>query len=265
MTLQDWRTPPPAPALVLAFLATARDDTASASQLVRMGAVFGVDARAMRVALGRLVRDGLLRQAGRGLYGVGGAGAAVQARVRDWRRLEERVRPWSGGWTLVLVDHLGRTDRKRLRRRERALRLGGLAHAPEGFWVRPDNLQLTPADFLAQLVALGLDEGAALFSEARTLGEQDARLRALWSGDALSADYAAWTERLAESAARLPALAPSEAARESFLLGQAVLRTINLDPLLPAELVDVGRRRALVAAMADYDRLGKGCWAALDF
>lgn len=265
MTLQDWRTPPPAPALVLAFMATRSDDAVSSSELVRMGGVFGADAPAMRVALGRLVRDGLLRQTGRGLYGVGEAGAAVQARVRDWRRLEERVRPWPGGWTLVLVDHLGRTDRKRLRRRERALRLGGLAHAPEGFWVRPDNLRLSAADFLAQLVALGLDPGAVVFSESRTLGDEDAKLRALWSGDALSAEYAAWTERLAESAARLPTLSPPEAARESFLLGQAVLRAINLDPLLPDELVDVGRRRALVSAMAGYDRLGKGCWAALGF
>ncbi len=49
---------------------------------------------------------------------------------------------------------------------------------------------------------------------------------------------------------------------ESFLLGGEALRQIVLDPLLPAPIVDVDARRALVDAMRRYDRIGRRYWKA---
>jgi len=46
------------------------------------------------------------------------------------------------------------------------------------------------------------------------------------------------------------------------VLGGRMIREIVLDPLLPEPLVPAAERAALVAAMRDYDRLGRACWAA---
>ena len=55
-----------------------------------------------------------------------------------------------------------------------------------------------------------------------------------------------------------------EAARETLLLGQSVIRTINTDPLLPAEMVDAALRAEMIAAMQRYDTIGKGFWAKVE-
>ena len=49
---------------------------------------------------------------------------------------------------------------------------------------------------------------------------------------------------------------------ESFRVGGDAVRQIVLDPLLPDPIVDVDARRALVAAMRRYDRIGRSCWKA---
>ena len=49
--------------------------------------------------------------------------------------------------------------------------------------------------------------------------------------------------------------------RESFLLGGQAIRQLVLDPLLPEPIVAVAPRQALVAAVGDYDRVGRGVWA----
>ncbi len=48
---------------------------------------------------------------------------------------------------------------------------------------------------------------------------------------------------------------------ESFLLGGAVVRELVLDPLLPEPILPAGPRNELVAAMRDYDRMGRAAWA----
>jgi hypothetical protein len=48
---------------------------------------------------------------------------------------------------------------------------------------------------------------------------------------------------------------------ESFVVGGGVIREIVLDPLLPEPLVPAAERAAVIAAMREYDRLGRACWA----
>jgi phenylacetic acid degradation operon negative regulatory protein len=89
-----------------------------------------------------------------------------------------------------------------------------------------------------------------------------ARAAALWDVDGLRASYKETHQRLAASAKRLPRLAPARAMVESFVLGGSAIRQIVLDPLLPEPLVPAAERAALVAAMREYDRVGRDCWAA---
>ena len=39
-----------------------------------------------------------------------------------------------------------------------------------------------------------------------------------------------------------------------------MIRTINLDPLLPEEIGDATLFRQMVSEMEDYDRFGRTCW-----
>lgn len=263
MTLHDWRSTPPARSLILSALSTDAQAT-TLKALTRIGRLFEVDAAAIRVAVGRLVRDGLLRQTERGQYAIGERGAAIRARVRGWRAAEARTRPWTGAWIIILVDHLGRTDRTRLRARERALKLSGFAPADEGYWARPDNLRAPAMEIVSEAIELGLDPNAIVFGAAEPLPQELPRLRNLWSAEKLAATYRAWIEEMDASLAHIAAMDVESAARESFLLGQAVIRSINLDPLLPAEMVDTRLRRRMIDLMVAYDEVGKRCWATLD-
>ena len=47
---------------------------------------------------------------------------------------------------------------------------------------------------------------------------------------------------------------------EAFRLGGEAVRQIVLDPLLPAPIVDTGKRHALVESMRRYDVLGRHYW-----
>ena len=260
--LHDWRSLPPVRNLVLSALST--DTPTTLQSLVRIGQVFGVDAATTRVTLGRLVRDGLLRQIDRGQYAIGEGGAALRERVRRWRTVGARTRPWEGSWLIVLVDHLGRADRTRLRLRERALKLSGFARAEEGYWLRPDNLRPTMPEIISEAVSLGLEPNAVAFGSAEALSANAARLHGLWPIDDLVAAYRFWIDELDASMTRLPTMRREEAARESFLLGQAVIRAINLDPLLPAEMIDTDLRCRMVEQMIAYDEIGRRCWSELD-
>lgn len=260
--LEDWRAPITARSLALGLLSTARDPMRVAD-LVRRAEVMAIDGAAMRVALGRLCRDSVVQQVERGLYAIGPAGAALDRRARGWADAPQRVRDWRGRWTIALADHLGRSDRRQLRRRERALSLYGFARASAGAWVRPDNLVTPLPDLVADLRAIGLDDDAIALSDAAALAEEDKAWRALWPRDAIEAGYRFWIGEMTASLARLPAMPPAAAARETLLLGQSVIRAINRDPLLPAALVDTGLRAEQVAAMRRYDAVGKACWASV--
>jgi phenylacetic acid degradation operon negative regulatory protein len=260
--LEEWRAPITARSLALGLLSTAREPMRVAD-LVRRAEVMGIDGAAMRVALGRLCRDAIVQQVERGLYAIGPAGAALDRRARGWADAPQRVRAWGGRWTIVLVDHLGRSDRAQVRRRERALSLYGFARASAGAWVRPDNLVAPLPDLVADLRAIGLDDDAIALGDSATLAEEDGAWRVLWPRDVLEAGYRFWTAEMAASLERLPAMSREAAARETLFLGQSVIRAINRDPLLPAALVDAGQREAMVAAMRHYDSAGKACWARI--
>ncbi len=258
--LQVWREQPSARSLALGFLSTSRSPM-RAADLVRRAAVMGMDGAAMRVALGRLAREGIVAQPERGLYAIGPAGAALDRRARGWADAPRRVRNWEGRWLVILADHLGRSDRRQVRLRERALALYGFAQAPSGAWVRPDNLAAPLAEVVAQMTAIGLDAEAAALGDATALADHDWRM--LWPIAAIEAGYRFWIAEMQASEARLPAMPHEAAACETLLLGQSVIRAINRDPLLPDALVDTDLRNAMVAAMLRYDAVGKACWGRI--
>jgi phenylacetic acid degradation operon negative regulatory protein len=251
---------PTAKSLIIDLLSSLRGAAMPVRALVASGAVFGISAESLRVALVRLCSRGTIARNERGQYRLAPAAQAVQEHVAAWTRTEERVLPWRGSWIAVHTAGLARGDRTRLRRRARALHFLGFAALEPHLFVRPDNLKGGVDGVRAELLALGLDPAALVFAVAQLDPAAEARARTLWDGQALCRGYRATCAALARSAARLERLPVREAMIASFVLGGQTIRQLALDPLLPEPIVAPGERAALVEAMRRYDRLGRTCW-----
>ncbi len=229
--------------------------------LVEAGALFGIAEGSMRVALTRGLADGLIERDERGAYRLGGRASAVAERIASWRRLETRVRPWSGSW-LTAIAAGPASSRPAQRRHARALRLLGFRELTRGVAVRPDNLAGGVDATRADLTRLELAPGSIVCELHRLDALTDARARSLWDVDGLVDGYRRTRRALDASAARLAALPEEGAMVESFRLGGAALRQLTLDPLLPEPIVPADERAEFVAAMRRYDAAGRSCWSA---
>jgi len=244
--------------LILKLILGADDETLPARAAIACCALFGIHENSVRVALNRLAAAGMIEGFERGRYRLGPKAAALAGEVRTWRAAEARTRVWNGAWVAVHVGGLGRTDRAALRTRERAFELVGFRELEPDLVIRPDNLAGGVAGVRERLAKLDVDAPVFLVSELDA--ERDARARTLWDGKALTRQYVATRERLDRWLDKADALSGEVAARESFLLGSAAIRTIVFDPLLPAPLVDTDARRALVQTVKRFDEYGHAIW-----
>jgi phenylacetic acid degradation operon negative regulatory protein len=254
---------PTAKSVILDLLSTLGGRAMPVRALVAAASLFGIGENPLRVALARLLAAGTIERDERGAYRLGERARGIQRQVRSWRRLEERVRSWSGDWIAVHTAGLSRSDRAEVRRRERALRFFGFQELAPGLDLRPANLAGGVAAVRDELVALGLDVRAPVFTIDELDVAADKRARRLWNGEALVAAYRASRRRLEASAARLPELEAADAMVESFVLGGRVIRQLVLDPLLPEPIVPAAERTALAQEMNRYDKLGRAAWREL--
>lgn len=249
-------------ALVLSLMSSEFSTPQPIGRLINAAALFGIEPATLRVAVTRLIKEGLLESPDRGVYRPGPKSRALTRRVQSWKDVASRVVPWNGDWLIALTQHLGRTDRKQLRARERALGLNGYQLTGTGYWVRPANLARTLDEHRSDLTGIGADEEIMLLraSDVSMAGEED--WPGLWSSDALARSYESAVQAMTESLAHLPDLSADAAARETLLIGQAVIRTINFDPLLPPELADQKEFLRMVDMMVHYNDVGRKCWQA---
>ena len=207
------------------------------AHLVRLAGLFGISGNRARVALSRMVATGEVTTDGSGRYRL--AGHLLERRQRQTVSRAGQSRRWDGKWRLVVVTASGRSPEDRLALRKR-LALARLAERREGVWMRPDNLDLVPDPSddsqLALFTALSDEDPAALAA-------------VLW-------DLGGWARRAEALSVEMDRLAPTEAAHlaPGFELSAAVLRHLQADPLLPAELLPPGwPGPALRAAYQDWD------------
>ena len=180
--------------------------------------------------------------------------------MRKWRDVAVLTRPWPGDWIGVYDAPVARSDRAGLRRHEQAMRLRGLRELLPGLWIRPANLRVSIAELRDQLQALGLHPDALVVG----LSDLDPRARAnapgLWDTAAMLASCRALNEALIASKRRLDRMPLQAAAAETLILGREAIRHINLDPLLPDELMPQRPLRELVRVMIEYDNDGRRIW-----
>jgi phenylacetic acid degradation operon negative regulatory protein len=207
------------------------------------------------------VQQRKLCKAERGLYGFDPAYQPMAEDVIGWMRRMSWMTPWAGDWVAVVDPRLSTTERTRLRRHQRALSLRGFRTWRPGFHLRPANLTGGADSLRLQLPRLGLADGAEVVSVGRLEAAQYAEVQGLWAIDALRANYHRLRQALSESARRLDQQALNAAARESLLVGRAVIAEILHDPLLPPELIGGGEFSQLVEQTRLYQEHGRRIWA----
>jgi phenylacetic acid degradation operon negative regulatory protein len=246
--------------LVIDFLSNRYPREMSAAEILGVGTALGFTAQSLRMALTRLVEGAVAANTGRGLYRLSPSGEAMRLEVRKWRNLDDLAKPWSGAWIGVFDAGVPRSDRAALRRHERAMRLRGFRELQAGLWIRPANLRDSVAALRDQLRALGLHPAALVVGLNDLDDDSRAKATGLWDTAAMLATYRALADELLASKTRLERLALDAAAAESMVLGRDVIRHINLDPVLPEELMPQRALKNLISTMSDYDQQARQIW-----
>src|ERR1700691_4489573 len=226
--------------LVIDFLSNRYPREMSVQEIAGVGDALGFSEQSFRMEFTRLVEQSVAANPGRGLYRLSPSGEAMRVEVRKWRNLDDLAKPWSGGWIGVFDAAIPRSDRAALRRHERAMRLRGFRELQAGLWVRPPGA-----------LVFGLND---LDDEAR------AKATSLWDTAAMLARYRALADELIASKRKLERIPLDTAAAESMVLGRDVIRHINLDPVLPEELMPQRALSDLIRVMSDYDQNARQIW-----
>lgn len=245
--------------LILDLLDADPQAMASSRRLLLAGGIFNFSNNQMRVALSRLVSDGLLVNSARGQYQLSTRGDALRTEIQRWRDRESQLVVWDGDWLAVACGNLAAEGSTQFRQQQRVLSLRGLRRWRPGIWVRPNNLRGGMEQLLNDLQALGLDaiQGSFLIRDADSNCEQE--LRGLWDDLALNQAYRKRLAQLTAAHQRLTAPRPALLA-ETIEIGSDTVRFLLLDPLLPEGMTRDCQRRALVDAMVSYDRRGRELW-----
>lgn len=130
--------------VVLSVLLGAHPAWASAAELIRLTADFGIREPTLRVALTRMVGAGDLVRSADG-YRLSDRLLARQRRQDE--ALDPKLRGWNGTWTTLVITSVGIDARTRAHLRT-ALHAKRFAELREGVWMRPANLDLELTDEL---------------------------------------------------------------------------------------------------------------------
>jgi phenylacetic acid degradation operon negative regulatory protein len=199
--------------VVLSVLLGAHPAWATAGELIRLTADFGINDNALRVALTRMVAAGDLIRSADG-YRLSDRLLARQRRQDD--ALAPRVRAWDGSWTTLVVTSVGSTARARaeLRKMLQENRFGELR---EGVWLRPANLRVELRGEITERVRVLRSHD----DKPTELAEQ------LW-------DLQAWA---ATGRGLLDEMAAADGVPGRFVAAAAMVRHLLTDPVLPEELL----------------------------
>lgn len=251
---------PNAKKIVLGMVYARGGEPVSVRDFIIAAKLFDIAANTVRVTLVRLSADGLIQASGRGAYRLGPAAENLAGYAADWHAAEAQLGEWSGDYLLVHAGHLGRSDRKVLKRRERAMHLCGLQPLERDLYLRPNNLKGGVANLRYRFQQLGA-ENELIVCEAQGFGgETDNQIASLWNGKALNSAYVETSQRIERWLKTAAELEPEVAARESWLLGSAAIRQLVYDPLLPEPMINSDLRHALYESVRRIDEVGKNIW-----
>jgi len=214
----------------------------SVAALIRLLADLGVDEPAVRSAISRLKRRGILeagRQDGSAGYQLSAEALAI-LREGDARIFRQRRAVLADGWLLAVFSVPEAERHRRHVLRSELTRLGFGMVAP-GVWIVPAH----PDDATAEtLRRLGLDSYADLFhADHLAFGDPADKVRRWWDLDEIQARYVAFSQAYEPVLAQLQQGGPCPDG-EAFAQYVRVLTDWRqlpyLDPGLPGELLPPG-------------------------
>jgi phenylacetic acid degradation operon negative regulatory protein len=214
----------------------------SVAALIRLLAELGVDESAVRSAISRLKRRGILearRQEGSAGYQLSAEALAI-LREGDARIFRRRRAALADGWLLAVFSVPEAERQRRHVLRSELTRLGFGMVAP-GVWIVPAHPDDTTAETLRRL---GLDAYADLFhADHLAFGNPADKMHRWWDLDELERRYEAFIQAY-EPTLRRWERKPEAGEREAFA---DYVRAVTdwrqlpyLDPGLPAELLPCG-------------------------
>jgi phenylacetic acid degradation operon negative regulatory protein len=199
------------------------------AELVGVASLFGISDGATRTCLWRMVSNGEL-VGDDGTYALAGDLLERRQRVDDASRIDDgHAAPWDGTWELAVIsaDRRSAADRLALRKAATALHLAELR---EGIWFRPDNLDRKRLPSLRAV----LDRQCVHFHGAAT-DIPAATVRTLFGLDDWALDARLLTLGMRDEL-EVEAIETADIAYQ-FRLSVTVIRHLQLDPQLPAELI----------------------------
>lgn len=213
----------------------------SVAALIRLLAELGVDEPAVRSAISRLKRRGILearRQDGSAGYQLSAQAQAI-LREGDARIFRRRRAALADGWLLAVFSVPEAERHRRHVLRSELTRLGFGMVAP-GVWIVPAHPDDTTAETLRRL---GLDAYADLFhADHLAFGDPAGKIRQWWDLDELERRYLAFSQAYEPVLHRWESGAGQEP--EAFADYVRVVTDWRqlpyLDPGLPAELLPAG-------------------------
>src|SRR5271170_40947 len=128
----------PARSVVLSVLLGAHPAWASAAELIRLTADFGIKEPTLRVALTRMVSAGDLVRSADG-YRL--SDRLLGRQRRQDNAMRPPVRAWRGHWYVLIVTSVGTDARTRAALRT-TMHHKRFSELREGVWMRPDNLDV---------------------------------------------------------------------------------------------------------------------------
>ena len=201
------------------------------AELVGLASLFGISAGAARTCLWRMVSNGELTGDG-GSYALAGRLLERHHRVDEASRIDDAAAVrWDGTWELAIVSLDRRSAADRLELRKAAIALH-LAELREGVWIRPDNLdpqRLPPSRVV-------VDQQCIHFHRAAT-DITAAKVRSLFSVDEWIGDARGLIEAMNIELRPSKPNDSTESFRYQFALSIEVVRHLQVDPLLPVEIL----------------------------
>lgn len=230
------------------------------NRLIAAGGIFGFSTNQMRVALSRLVADGLLAKPQRGRYQLTGESIAMRNEIQRWQQLEAQLRPWHKDWCALVTGNLAAESSTRFRAQTRALKLRGLQRWRPGIWVRPNNLAGGLNQLCEDVSTLGLDAIAGSYLMNETNKDCERSLRILWDTKAINRNYQLRIKQTNAAIKRLETSKTTAVLAETLEFGGDMIRALLMDPLLPDTLLGNSYREQLIAGVKRYDTAGRTLW-----
>ena len=253
----------PSPRLLLLRLLTVADNhILNISEAILAGSVFDMTENSIRVTMARLTQAELAEAVAPATYRLGSKAQKLGDDVASWHTFDRKTIESDGSWIAAATSGLPRSDRKILRARDRALSLLGFRELDKALYIRPNNLQVGIEGVRKRLLNLGLGEEVIIFKACDFDNQRQKKALSLWSDMQLAKHYEEMSYKLNHWLAHKDDLSADMALREVFMLGDAGIRSVIFDPLLPAPLVDEAARKQYFNTVQRFNDEGRRLWLA---